>query len=43
MDKVCYSLIVFFDSVTKSKTEVLLYVAEEWGGFLVDRVRVSPF
>lgn len=42
MDKVCSSLIVF-DFVTKSKIEVFLYVAEEWGRFLVDRVRVSPF
>ena len=42
MDKVCSSLIVF-DYVTESKAEVVLYVAEEWGGFLVDRVRVSPF
>ena len=42
MDKVCSSLIVF-DYVTESKLKVFLYVAEEWGGFLVYRVRVSPF
>ena len=42
MDKVCSSLIVF-DFVTKSKIEVFLYVAEEWGRFLIDRVGVSPF
>ena len=42
MDKVCSSLIVF-DYVTESKIKEFLYVAEEWGGFLVDRVRVSPF
>lgn len=42
MDKVCSSLIVF-DCVTESKLKVFLYVAEEWGGFLVDRVRGSPF
>lgn len=32
-----------FECVTQSKTEAILYVAEEWGGLLVDRVRVSPF
>ena len=42
MDKVCSSLIVF-DCVTESKLKVFLYVAEEWGRFLVDRVRISPF
>ena len=42
MDKVCSSLIVF-DYVTESKMKEFLYVAEEWGRFLVDRVRISPF
>lgn len=32
-----------FECVTDSNTEVVIYVAEEWGGFLVDRVRFSPF
>lgn len=41
MDKVCSSLIVF-DCVTKSKIKVFLYMAEEWGRSLVDRVGVSP-
>lgn len=27
---------LFFDYVTYSKTKVVLYVAEEWGGLLVD-------
>ena len=42
MDKVCSSLIVF-DCVTESKMKEFLYVAEEWGGFLVDGVGVSLF
>ena len=42
MDKVCSSLIIF-DYATESKAEIVLYMAEEWGGFLVDRVRISPF
>ncbi len=41
MDKVCSSLIIF-DYATESKAEIVLYIAEEWGG-LVDRVRISPF
>lgn len=32
-----------FECVTQSKAEEVLYVPEEWGRFLVDRVRVSPF
>lgn len=35
MDKVCSSLIIF-DYVTESKAEIVLYVAEEWCGFLFD-------
>ena len=42
MDKICSSLIVF-DYVTESKMKEFLYVAKEWGRFLVDRVRISPF
>ena len=41
-DKVGSSIIVF-ECVTQSYAEVVLYVAEEWGRLLVDRVRVSPF
>ena len=42
-NKTCNNCLFYFDFVTKSKIEVFLYVAEEWGGFLVDRVGVSPF
>lgn len=34
---------LFFDYVTYSKTKIFLYVAEEWGRYLIDRVGVSPF
>ena len=35
--------LIIFDYVTESKMKVFLYVPEEWGRFLVDRVGVSPF
>ena len=35
-----YCILTF---IANSKTKVFLYVTEEWGRFLVDRVRVSPF
>ena len=35
-----YCILTF---IAYSKTKIFLYVAEEWGRFLIDRVGVSPF
>ena len=38
----CINCIFHFDFVTESILKELLYVTKKRGGFLVDRVRVSP-